>query len=165
MLVATGINAVLRVAPLGERSSVKTTRVLSRVESVDDNDPTTRLAIVTTYNYDSNETTRTLVDLIKNRLLTTQTTTGVSAPLAEVERDTAEMLVLSDPHLVKYLEPDIEAVEVEMFLTRTQDHKDPFYNKRVVMVIMKTDRGYLRLPSIFVNLTDLEVVIQDDLRD
>ena len=164
VLVATANSAVLMVSPLDEGPAEAPT-VLSGVESVDDNNPATRLAIVTTYSYESNETTRALVDLVKNELLTTQTTIGTSAPLADVERDTVERLVLSDPHIAEHLGHDIGAVEVEMLLTRTQDRTDPFYNKRVVMAIMKTDNGYLRLPPIFVNLTDLEVIILDNLRD
>ncbi|MCY4375863.1 MAG: hypothetical protein OXC31_19075 [Spirochaetaceae bacterium] len=164
VLVATATLAVLRVSPLDAGSSEATT-VLSSVESVDDNNPSTRLAIVTTYDYQSNETIRSLVDLVKGELLTTRKTSGSSAPLAEIERATAERLVLSDPHITEFLEADVDGIEVELLLTRTQDPKDQFFDKRVVMALLKTRSGYLRLPPTFVNLTDLEVVTLDDLHE
>ena len=142
-----------------EKSPEETT-VLSSVESVDDNNTESRLAIVTTYNYTRNETTRRLVDLDRSEVVDEQTTKGSSAPLAEVETEVAKALVLNDPRIAKFLGPDMDGVEVEILLTGTQNSEDKFYGKRVVLALLKTSRGYPQsLPQIFVNLTDSEVVI------
>ena len=155
----SGLSLVTDPSVLREKSSGEMT-VLSSVEIVDDNKPGSLLAIVTTYNYNRNETTRRLVDLVQNKVVDKQTTKGDGAPLAKVEKKAVEALVLDDPRIIKLLGPDINDVEVETLLTRTQNSEDQFYGKRVVVALLKTSRGYPQyLPKIFVNLTDSKVVI------
>ena len=136
--------------------------VLSSVESVDDNNPNSRLAIVTIYNYQRDETIRRLVDLAQNKITKEKILGGSRAPLAHVERRVAESLVLTDPRIVALLGPDVRDVEVGTLLTTTQDPRDEFYRQRVVLTTLKTSRGYPQnLPKIFVNLTKAAVIIHD----
>ena len=145
----------------GDESPNKRT-VLSGVESVSDNNSNSRLAIVTTYNYDCDTTTRQLVDLAREVVVDKRVTDGGAAPLAEGEKQIARDLVLDDPEIAKFLDFLGEAksnVKVELLLTRTQNALDQFYRKRVAVALLKTSLGYPQnMPKIVVNLTDLEVV-------
>ena len=87
---------------------------------------------------------------------------GSIASLAEIELETAKELILNDPRIAELLGEYIDDVEVEMLLTSTGSPEDVFYQKRVVYTMLKTSMGYPEIvPKIFVNLTDLEVVIDE----
>ena len=135
--------------------------LISSIDSVDDNDPDTRLAVVTTYDYKSNETTRILIDLLQREVIAERRVRGGGAPLSEIEKHVATSLVLADQSVVALLDTISDEVEeVEFLLTRTEDPEDIFYDKRVVTTLLRATDGYLSTPPIFVNLTDFEVVIE-----
>ena len=135
--------------------------VLSSVESVSDNNPNSRLAIVTIYNYKRDETIRRLVDLVQSKVVEEKVIEGSRAPLADVEKKVAEWLVLTDPRIAEFLGPDLHDVKVGMLLTTTQNPQDEFYRQRVVLTTFKTSRGYPQnLPKIFVNLTNSSVIVR-----
>ena len=136
--------------------------VLSSIESVDDNTPGSRLALVTSYSYDRNVTIRRLVDLTENVVVQEQVTDDSSAPLAELEKNAVEHLVLIDDRIANLLGEDKDHVTVEMLLTRTRNRDDRFFGKRVVSVLLKIPQGYLvNIPNIYVNLSNVEVVLQE----
>jgi len=145
--------------------SIGNVTVLSRVESVDDNAPGSRLALVTSYNYNRNVTIRRLVDLNKNMVVHEKITDGSSAPLAKLERTFVEQLVLEDQRITSHLGEFKDQVTVEMLLTTTQNPEDPFHQKRVVSVLLKVKQGYLvNLPSIYVSLSDAKVFVEENSR-
>ena len=136
--------------------------VLSDVESVDDNNPESQLALVTTYHYDTNQTIRRLVDLINSKVVNEQVIDGGSASLAEIEQVAAEFLVRENTPINDFLGAAKNELKVETILSVTKNPESQFYHKRVVLVLLKTIHGYPQfMPKIFVNLTDLEVVIQE----
>ena len=142
--------------------STRNITVLSSIESVDDNTPGSRLALVTSYSYDRNVTIRRLVDLTRNVIVQEQVTDDSSAPLAELEKNAIEHFVRTDDRIANLLGEVKEQVTVEMLLTRTRDRDDRFFGKRVVSVLLKTPQGYLvNLPNIYVNLSNVEVVLQE----
>ena len=136
--------------------------VLSDVESVDDNNPESQLALVTTYHYDTNQTIRRLVDLKKSEVVNEQVIDEGSASLAKIEKEVAEFLVRDNTQINDFLGAAKNELKVETILSVTKNPESQFYRKRVVLVLLKTSHGYPQfMPKIFVNLTDLEVVIQE----
>ena len=141
-------------------TSTKNLTVLSSVESVDDNFPNSRLALVTSYSYDRNVTIRRLVDLNQNTVVTEHVVDDSSAPLAVLEKSIVQHLVLQDNRIADLLGNAMNDVSVEMLLTSTYDPEDRFFRKRVVMALFKTSHGYVRnMPKVLVNLSDEEVVV------
>lgn len=141
-------------------TSIRGITVLSSVESVDDNSPDSRLALVTSYSYDRGATIRRLVDLHKNTVVTEYVTDDSSAPLAEIEKSLVQYLVLQDQRIADLLGEATNDITVEMLLTSTTNPDDRFFRKRVVLTLLKTSQGYARnLPKIFVNLSDSAVVL------
>ena len=134
--------------------------VLSTIENVDDNSPDSLLALVTSYSYAENKTIRRLVDLKTNTVVEEYVTVESSVPLAKVERAAVRSLVLRDPRITDLVGALKNDLTVEMLVTTTQDPTNRFFQKRIVLALLKTSRGYLtNLPKIFVNLSDTKVVL------
>ena len=143
-----------------DSTSIRGMTVLSSVESVDDNSPDSRLALVTSYSYDRGATIRRVVDLANNAVVTEHVTDDSSAPLAEIEKSIVHSLVLQDRRIAELLGDSINDIAVEMLLTSSFDPDDRFFRKRVVLALLKTPQGYARnLPKIYVNLSDSTVVV------
>lgn len=143
-----------------DRSAAETT-VFSGVEMVSDGKPDSRLAIITTYNYERHETTRRLVDLNRKTVVEEHVSSDGSAPLAQVELVAAEHLVLADSRVRELLGSSFDGVQVGFLRTGTTSPDDPLFGKRTVAASFKTERGYLvGLPLVVVNLTDAKVVLE-----
>src|SRR5689334_7684971 len=97
--------------------------VVSRVEAVR-TDSGSRLAVVTTYQYEGNITTNRLVDLDTNTVVSERTSTDVGTPVGTVEADYARSLVLSDARIQELIAPFQGAVDIGLIPTVVTDPSD-----------------------------------------
>ena len=133
--------------------------VVTRVESVR-TDTDRRLAVVTLYQYEGNITTSRLVDLDSNAIVNEQVTSDVGTPVAAVETEYAQSLVMSDPRVQALLAPFQGAVEISLMPVSITNPADPLYGRRVVRAVINTSQGFVTGVQISVNLSDATVDVQ-----
>jgi hypothetical protein len=134
--------------------------VVSRVQSVASDKTDQRLAVVTSYEYGANTTVNRLIDVNTGAVIEEQRYQGAGAPVASVERDYAEQLLMADERVRRLIEP-LQGATISFLLTTTEDPSNPLYGKRVLGALINTPYGYLTdTPRISVNLTDATVIVQ-----
>jgi hypothetical protein len=135
--------------------------VVSRVQPVAVDNPTQRLAVVTTYEYDGNTTVNRLVDVETGAVLNEDRTSQGGAPIAEVESQFALQLLMADDRIRKLIDRYKGNSRFDLLLTTSEDPGNPLYGKRVVSALISTPYGYLADgPRITVNLTDATVILE-----
>jgi len=99
-----------------------------------------------------------VVDLELNRLINMETVPNLPVRLSQEEYEIAKRLALEEPKVQAALR-DIE-VEIEAQLSRTADKEDPQFGHRVIHFPFKTPDCYLESPTVIVDLTDREVMVE-----
>ena len=133
--------------------------VVSSVEGVS-TETSRRLAVVTLYQYEGNVTIDRLVDLDTGTVVNERSAQGVGAPVADVEADYAQSLLMADNRITQLLAPFGGEASLSVRLhSYNRDPSDPLYGKRVVDALISTPDGYVTGLQIHVNLTDATVII------
>lgn len=133
--------------------------VVSRVEAVR-TDNGSRLAVVTTYQYEGNITTNRMVDLDTNAIVSERTSTGVGTPVGTVEADYARSLLMSDARIQQLIAPFQGNVDIGLIPTVITDPSDPLYGRRMVRAVINTPQGFVTGVEVSVNLSDATVSVQ-----
>ncbi|MBX9777452.1 MAG: hypothetical protein K2Y71_23990 [Xanthobacteraceae bacterium] len=133
--------------------------VVSRVEAVR-TDNGSRLAVVTTYQYEGNITTNRMVDLDTNAIVSERTSTDTGTPVGTVEADYARSLLMSDARIQELIAPFQGAVDIGLIPTVITDPSDPLYGRRIVRAVINTPQGFVTGVQVSVNLSDATVSVQ-----
>jgi hypothetical protein len=133
--------------------------VVSRVEAVR-TDNGSRLAVVTTYQYEGNITTNRMVDLDTNAIVSERTSTDVGTPVGAVEADYARSLLMSDARIQQLIAPFQGNVDIGLIPTVVTDPSDPLYGRRMVRAVINTPQGFVTGVHVSVNLSDATVSVQ-----
>ena len=99
-----------------------------------------------------------IVDLESDRLVNVETVRNLPVRLSSEEFEIAKRLALKEPKVAAALN-GIE-VEIEAQLSRTVDKEDPQFGHRVVHLLFKTPDGYLDSPTVVVDVTTREVIVE-----
>ncbi len=113
------------------------------------------------YRYDDDTALHSVLTLKDAVLLDYQEFPHLSTPLAKEELDAARTLALNDDDvrakLGKYY---ADLVTVEALVIRTASEADPWFGRRIVQLLFRVDRDYLRSPRVIVDLTKSVVLIE-----
>lgn len=136
--------------------------VVTNVQAVASDKPdatSSRLAVVTLYQYEGNLTMNRLVDLNTGQVVEEDRIQNGGARFTNVEHEYARQLVMADDRVRNLVTP-IQGATFNFLLSTTPDPANPLFGKRVVNVLINTPDGYLtELPRISVNLTDAAVIV------
>jgi hypothetical protein len=137
--------------------------VVTDVQAVASDKPdaaSSRLAVVTLYQYEGNVTVNRLVDLNTGTVVEEDRMPNAGARFTNVELEYARQLLMADERIQRLVTP-VQGATFNFLLATTPDPSSPLYGKRVVNVLINTPDGYLtELPRISVNLTDAAVIVQ-----
>jgi hypothetical protein len=134
--------------------------VVSRVDPVTVDQTNERLAVVTLYEYEGNTTINRVVDVNTGAVLREDRSASGGAPIAEVESQYANQLLMADQRVRNILDRYQGNARFDLLVTTSADPNSPLYNKRVVSALIATPYGYLANgPRITVNLTDAAVIL------
>jgi hypothetical protein len=119
---------------------------------------TGRQMLVTHYAAGTDTAILTRVNLDTDEVVAVDTVPHLPVRLSREEFDIARRMALEDPRVQTALRG--RDVEVEAQLSRSSDEKDPQYRHRVVHLLFKTPDGYLDSPTVIVDLTANEVMVE-----
>jgi hypothetical protein len=117
-----------------------------------------RQMLVTHYAAGTDTAILTRVNLETDEVVAVDTVPHLPVRLSREEFDIARRMALEDPRVQTALRG--RDVEVEAQLSRSSDEKDPQYRHRVVHLLFKTPDGYLDSPTVIVDLTANEVMVE-----
>ena len=134
--------------------------VVTDVQAVAVDKSSDRLAVVTLYEYETNQTINRLVDVTNGRVVEEDRMQNGGARFTNVEHQYARQLLMGDERVRRLVEPLQGQEQFSFLLTTTPDPSNPLFGKRVVNVLISTPEGYLtEVPRISINLTDAAVVV------
>ena len=99
-----------------------------------------------------------IVDLESGQLVNVEIVPNLPVRLSQEEYEIAKRLALEEPKVQAALR-GIE-VEIEAQLSRTADEEDPQFGHRIIHFLFKTPDGYLDSPTVIVDLTAGEVIVE-----
>lgn len=117
-----------------------------------------RQMLVTHYAAGTDTAILTRVNLETDEVVAVDTVPHLPVRLSREEFDIARRMALEDPRVQTALRG--RDVEVEAQLSRSSAEKDPQYRHRVVHLLFKTPDGYLDSPTVIVDLTANEVMVE-----
>ena len=120
---------------------------------------TAREALVTHYRYAGDLAVLTRVDLLRAEVLGVEMVPHPAVPLAPEEFQEARRLALADARVTGALKGS-EEVRVEALVLRAAEPGDPLFSHRVVRLLFRTERGYVRDPVVMVDLTDRVLLLE-----
>ncbi len=112
------------------------------------------------YRYDDDTALHSVLTLKDAALLDYQEFPHLSTSLAQEELDTATKLALNDDDVRAKLGEFIDRVKVEALVIRAASEEEPWFGRRVVRLLFRVDRNYLRSPRVIVDLTKSTVLIE-----
>lgn len=131
-----------------------------RDKLAEERDSLARFAVVTHYRYDGDLAIRTVVSLPRRAVVRTDTAAHAPTPLAPEELARARELALADSRVRETLGSHVNDVVVEALVVRTASPRDPLFGRRVVRLLFRVGRDYMRDPVVLVDLTAERVVVE-----
>lgn len=146
--------------PESARNEGRDRVVVTNVQAVGTDKTSERLAVVTLYQYEGNQTINRLVDLSSGRVVDEDRMQNGGANFTNLEFDYVRQLLLADERVRKLVEPLQGQYTFTYQIPTTPDPNNPLFGKRVVNALISTPEGYLtEVPRISVNLTDAAVIV------
>jgi hypothetical protein len=118
-----------------------------------------RRALVTHYRYQDDTAIQSVVDLAGKSVENVETLRHVAVPLADEEVKAALTLAKSDGRVAEIM--NRPGVVTEHLLLSTASNDDPLYGYRIVRLMFRVDRDYVRAPIVLVNLTRRSVTLEE----
>lgn len=125
----------------------------------DESQPEVRRALVTHYRYQDDTAIQSVVDLAGKSVENVETLRHVAVPLANEEVEVALTLAKSDSRVAEIM--NRPGVVTEHLLLSTASNDDPLFGNRIVRLMFRADRDYLRAPIVLVNLTRRSVTLEE----
>lgn len=112
------------------------------------------------YRYVDDTTITSLIDAETGRVIEQTEAQHVAVPLSSEELADARTLALADRRVVEAVGGAADRLVVEPLVVRTSDREDRWFGRRIVRLLFRQGRDYLSEPTVYVDLTSREVMIE-----
>lgn len=119
----------------------------------------TRKAVATFYRYAGDLTLLSYVNLTTRQVFDVDSIANLPTALSAAELERARRLALDDTRVVSALGQYVDSVTVEGLVLHAPTAEDRFFGKRVVTLLFRVGRDYVKTPDVIVDLTDEEVMV------
>jgi Cu2+-containing amine oxidase len=131
---------------------------LFRDKSEENKQMTNRFVLLTYYRYDGDVTIKALVDSTREKVVKVEAVPHIPTPLSQEEFGIAKNLALAEPTVQKALTSYGTNVVIEPLVVRSLSETER--TQRLVRLLFKIGRDYLREPIVHVDLITKKVTVE-----